>query len=83
MEIAQVLDFGAQKYDAHNWRVGISWTRVASAVLRHIYKWIAGQNKDEESGLSHLAHAACGLLFLLTYEKTRTEFDDRYKDASN
>jgi len=38
-----------------------------------------GEDKDPESGLSHLAHSLCCLMFLLEFEKTHPELDDRYK----
>jgi len=46
--------------------------------MRHIAAYNEHENKDPESGLSHLAHAACCLLFLLEYEDTHPELDDRY-----
>lgn len=78
-EIAKVLEFGAIKYDAWNWKGGFKWTRVASAVLRHIFQWLRGEDKDPETGLSHLAHACCGLMFLLDFEVNHLGEDDRYK----
>lgn len=78
-EIAKVMTFGATKYGANNWREGIAWTRVVGAVLRHIFAWLGGQDLDPETGISHLAHASCGLMFLLEYEETRKDKDDRYK----
>jgi hypothetical protein len=79
MEVARVMAIGATKYGTFNWAAGISYIRVLSAVLRHIFQYLGGQDKDEESGLSHLAHAVCGLLFVLQYEHTHKELDDRYK----
>lgn len=79
LEISKVLGFGATKYDEWNWKGGFKWTRVASAVLRHIFAWLGGEDKDTETGLSHLAHAACGLLFLLDFEVNKSGEDDRYK----
>ena len=79
IEIAEVLQFGANKYGDHNWRAGLDWSRVVGAVLRHIFAWLGGENNDPESGHSHLAHAACGLMFLLTYKATKAGKDDRYK----
>lgn len=76
---ARVYGFGAEKYEINNWRKGIAWSRVIGACLRHILAWIGGENKDPETGLSHLAHAACCLDFLLEFEDTHPEFDDRYK----
>lgn len=83
-ELTQVLDFGKRKYASHNWRKGMQWTRLSSAALRHIFAWIGGEDKDPESGLSHLAHAMCCLMFLLEYKTTRASLDDRYKsEVSN
>lgn len=78
-EVGKVMTFGAKKYDAHNWRKGFAYTRVASAALRHLFAWISGEDTDSESGLSHLAHCACCILFLLTFTLTKTGSDDRYK----
>ena len=79
-EIAAVLSFGASKYNDHNWRGGFKWSRLVDASLRHLTAWNEGQDKDEESGLSHLAHAACCLLFLLEHEAKKLGEDDRYKE---
>ena len=80
-QIAAVLQFGAQKYESHNWRKGFVWSRPLSAALRHILAFNNGEDRDPESNLSHLAHAACCIMFLLEFEKTRPELDDRYKDV--
>lgn len=77
--IGEVLQFGAKKYDSHNWRKGIAYSRVTSAVLRHLFAWNEGEDLDSESGLNHLSHAACGIMFLLEYAERRPEFDDRFK----
>jgi hypothetical protein len=78
-QTAAVLAFGADKYAEHNWRKGFAWSRPLSAAMRHITAFNAGEDKDPESGLSHLAHAACCIMFLLEFEKTQKELDDRYK----
>jgi hypothetical protein len=78
-QTAAVLAFGAEKYAEHNWRKGFVWSRPLSAAMRHITAFNAGEDKDPESGLSHLAHAACCIMFLLEFEKTHKELDDRYK----
>ena len=80
-QIALVMDFGKQKYDAHNWRKGFQWSRPLSAAMRHLMAFNDGEDKDPESGLSHLAHAACCIMFLLEFEKTHKELDDRWKPA--
>lgn len=82
-EIAKVLEFGATKYSAHNWRGGFVWSRTFAALLRHLWAFWRGEDKDPETGLSHLAHAGCNILFLLTFALEKTGTDDRYKPPSN
>ena len=78
-EVAKVLEYGTQKYELHNWRHGMPWLKLANSTLRHLFSWLSGEDKDPESGLSHLAHAACNILFLLTYAAHGSGTDDRYK----
>jgi len=80
-EIARVYTFGANKYADENWRAGISYKRIYGAILRHLLRWFSGETLDEESGLSHLAHAAWGCITLLEYSKTHPSLDDRPKGA--
>lgn len=80
-QTAAVLAFGAKKYAEHNWRKGFLWSRPLSAAMRHITAFNAGEDRDPESGLSHLAHAACCIMFLLEFEKTHPHLDDRYKPS--
>jgi hypothetical protein len=79
--LAQVLAFGAKKYAAHNWRGGMKWSRLADASMRHLLAWVDGEDKDPESGLSHLHHAAFGLMCLSTYQARGLGEDDRHKSA--
>jgi len=76
--VAQVLTFGAEKYGDHNWRGGLKYSRLAAATLRHFFAWLAGNDLDKESGLSHLAHAACCIMMLFWMTKNRKNLDDRY-----
>jgi hypothetical protein len=68
-EIAKVLDHGAKKYGTNNWQhLSDGQNRYLGALLRHLMAYQKGELKDLESGLSHLAHAGCNLLFLLWLE---------------
>lgn len=78
-EIAKVLDFGATKYSAHNWRKGLKWSKLYNALLRHIFSHMDGEDLDDETKLSHLAHAGCCILFLLEHELKGLGEDDRFK----
>jgi len=81
--VAKVLTFGAKKYDARNWEKGITYGRVFGAIMRHMWKWWHGEDNDAETGLSHLDHAMCEIMFLSAYEKrgkNNTAQDDRPKE---
>lgn len=77
-DIVKVLEFGSRKYAERNWEKGIAYSRVFAAAQRHLTSWWQGEDKDPESGLSHLAHASCCTLFLLAFvARKRTDLDDR------
>lgn len=75
--IASVMAPGAVKYGRDNWKGGMLWSRPYDALLRHLTAWWDGENKDPESGMSHLWHAACELMFLVEYEAKKVGQDDR------
>lgn len=79
LELGKVLTFGAKKYDAHNWRKGLHFSRLIGAILRHVLAYSGGETIDPESGLNHLSHAMCGCMFLLEYHQTHPELDDRFR----
>lgn len=65
LETVKVLTFGAKKYARDNWRfVEEGERRYFDALQRHLWAWKAGEVLDKESGLPHLAHAMCCLMFL-------------------
>lgn len=76
-QVAEVMTLGAKKYEAWNWTKGLPWMRTYAAVMRHMYLWASGEDKDPESGLSHLAHAAANIMFLTTWSRTKKDLDDR------
>jgi hypothetical protein len=78
-QIAEVLTYGAAKYDANNWCRGARWGRYYAALLRHLFAWWRGEDRDAETGLSHLAHAGCCLLFLMEYQRNGWGSDDRFR----
>jgi hypothetical protein len=83
--IAEVFAFGAEKYDSHNWRKGYEWSKSYSAAMRHMTAHWDGETYDSESGLAHLAHAGCHIMFMLTWLETQgagTQFDDRFVDPN-
>ena len=75
--LALVLQFGADKYAPRNWERGMRWGRVFGALMRHMWAWWRGENNDDETGMSHLYHAACCIMFLIAYEARGIGEDDR------
>jgi hypothetical protein len=66
---AEVLTFGAEKYEPDNWKyVPESKTRYFDALERHVWAWKMGEQTDPESGMHHLAHALCCLMFLYEHD---------------
>lgn len=80
-ETVKVLQFGSKKYAAWNWAKGLNYSRVYDSLQRHLYAWWWDKEEvDSETGLSHLAHASCCILFLLFYAllpNKYKQFDDR------
>jgi Domain of unknown function (DUF5664) len=63
---AMVFALGAAKYGPYNWREkAISSRTYVDACERHLRAWLDGEDLDEESGQSHLAHARACLGMLL------------------
>lgn len=75
--LASVLGFGAKKYRPRGWEAGMDYSRLYGAALRHLNSWFHRDEKDPETGFSHLWHAACCVTFLLTYEARGIGTDDR------
>jgi len=68
-ETVKVLTFGAQKYERDNWqKVPDSKRRYFDALQRHVWAWKQGEQVDPESGIHHLAHAMCCLMFLYEHD---------------
>jgi len=76
-ETAKVRMYGLTKYpDQENWRTTLT-SEHYDALLRHVFaakafflKESRGEKLDQSSGLSHLAHAACNIMFLIEEEQT-------------
>ena len=74
-----MMSFGAEKYEDRNWEKGVDYNKYYGALLRHIFAWWNGEELDPETGLSHLYHAGCCLMFLSHY----SSLPEKYKDFDN
>lgn len=67
MAVGACIEYGTHKYpDPKNWQLvdnGIK--RYRDAMVRHLLKYNAGIDKDEETGLPHLAHLCWNALAIL------------------
>lgn len=70
-EMVKVMEMGAEKYGAFDWKKD-EWTERRNefwnAGFRHQKAFLMGEKKDRESGLPHLAHAACNMMMLWYHE---------------
>lgn len=82
-EINKVLEFGAKKYAPNNWKKGFPVNKVLNSCLRHLFSFLRGEEVDPESGLSHIAHAACNLLFILYFLKYKEKYADFIENQKN
>ena len=76
--MVRVMEKGAAKYSAHNWRSGMPHSQVYNALIRHLTAHQAGENNDPETNLPHIDHALCCLMFLKMNIVDYPEKDDRY-----
>lgn len=64
-DIAQVREYGNQKYkDPNNWKK-VELERYVDALLRHTLEFVRDRSsKDAESGIEHYKHMACNMAFI-------------------
>lgn len=78
--VAEVLTYGAKKYDDNNWRKGLKHSIHYAAAMRHMLQFWRGVDLDNESGIHHIKHAMTNLGMIITNIETgREDLDDRYK----
>ncbi len=79
LAVAEVMTNGRGTHGARQWEEGMAWSLAYNSLMRHMLAWASGEDKDQKSGYSHLAHAACRIMMLLCYEKRGLGTDDRAK----
>ncbi|NNM74785.1 dATP/dGTP diphosphohydrolase domain-containing protein [Enterovirga aerilata] len=81
--VAMVLTFGAAKYADRNWEKGIDLARLRAAMMRHLNRIELGEDIDGETGLPHMAHAACcAMMALALWMRQPTPHDSRAKNLN-
>ena len=84
-DVVRVFTFGANKYSDRNYKQGqgLAYSRLFSALNRHIWSWWGGEEKDKETNISHLAHAVCCLLMIMDLMHSGKGIDDRDKGVKD
>lgn len=72
LSVSESTTYGASKYSEGNW-LKLDPSRIADALHRHLNAHERGVEKDPESGLKHLTHAAWNVLALLELELRASE----------
>jgi hypothetical protein len=81
-DLAKILTMGSEKYADNSWQqVENGEERYFAALMRHLVASRKGDKIDEESGLSHLAHAMCNVVFLLWLEKNKVNDEKKAQDS--
>ena len=65
--VVEVLTFGAMKYKDDSWK-RVDPERYRGAMMRHLDAMQDGEVYDKESGLPHIDHAMCNLVFLKHFQ---------------
>lgn len=84
--MAEAMMLGEKKYGRYNYTKGHKVTQLMSAILRHSFAYLAGEEKDPIDGQSHLGSIMAGINMLVHQRELGTLVDDRFKglkDASN
>ena len=57
-ELTKAMEYGAKKpeYGRNNWKKGMEWSRLLDAGMRHGIAILRGEDIDQDSGNTHLAH---------------------------
>jgi hypothetical protein len=79
IEMAKAFTYGASKYSEHNFKLGIKYSRLLDAAMRHLLAFNSGEDIDFESKNNHLGHALASIAMLTYMTYNKKDMDDRYK----
>jgi hypothetical protein len=59
----KVLEFGAEKYEPHNWKKEMSNEEILESLQRHLAALFDGETHDIESKVHHIGHILANAMF--------------------
>jgi len=65
--MVKVLEYGAEKYERNNWRRSGDKCKIIDSLLRHLKYMVKDEYIDDDSGLPHIGHVLCNIMFY-TYQ---------------
>ena len=77
-EVAAALQHGAEKYGPWNWRESrVGLMTYIGAIRRHCDALLDGEDRDPESGITHLGHIAANCAIVLDAQEHDKIIDNR------
>lgn len=78
-ELAEAYGRGSEKYEDRNWERGYDWSLSYAAMMRHANQFWSGEERDEETGIHHMASVAWHAMALFHFSNSYkyNEFDNR------
>lgn len=71
------MEKGAEKYDDHNWKLGMPYSEVLDSLERHLLDFKTGMDIDPDDQLSTITKVAINALFLRYYQLMGVGDDNR------
>lgn len=80
LHLGEVMKLGAKKYGPFNWReTPVPAEVYVDAAMRHLLSWFDGEDKDPESGMSHLGHVMACMAIIIDAQENGMLDDNRPK----
>jgi hypothetical protein len=77
-EMTLAMEEGRTKYGAYNYTVvGVKSRTYVSAAVRHLFKWLLGEDRDPKTGVHHLGSTMACCMVLLSAMSRGKLVDDR------
>lgn len=82
-EMLKVLEFGAIKYSADNWKKGLNREEILESTQRHLIQLFQKEEQDQESQLHHAGHIMCNMMFYLYHARHSSFVSERNNPFKN
>lgn len=68
-QVAKVREYGNKKYRGADTWMHVPRGEYVKAIFRHLVSYLCGVQRDQETGLHHMAHIACNCAFILEIDE--------------